>query len=163
MTALTTLSKISKSVNRRILRLWNCEWVGREVVMMIVFHRKTSLSSHLIELVIRDSSFERSRIDHDHFNGGRTVGKKTGIGYKWNKYFKTRKCYGTKGSGLSAADVKMEIPVLVRSLKSNILSSIRFQMDKTFCGNKRIWRQGYKHTYSLFSISYLYHIPTRRG
>ena len=35
---------------------------------------------------------------------------------------------------LSAADVKMEIPVLVRSLKSSILSSTSFQMDKTFWG-----------------------------
>ena len=34
----------------------------------------------------------------------------------------------------SAADVKMEIPVLVRSLKSSILSSTSFQMDKT------VWR-----------------------
>ena len=33
-----------------------------------------------------------------------------------------------------AADVKMEIPVLVRSLKSSILSSTRFQMGKTFWG-----------------------------
>ena len=32
----------------------------------------------------------------------------------------------------SAADVKMEIPVLVRSLKSSILSSTSFQMGKTF-------------------------------
>ena len=37
-------------------------------------------------------------------------------------------------SGGSAADVKMEIPVLVRSLKSSILSSTRFQMDKTVWG-----------------------------
>ena len=35
---------------------------------------------------------------------------------------------------MSAADVKMEIPVLVRSLKSSILSSTSFQMDKTFWG-----------------------------
>ena len=28
----------------------------------------------------------------------------------------------------------MEIPVLVRSLKSSILSSISLQRDKTFCG-----------------------------
>ena len=35
---------------------------------------------------------------------------------------------------LSAADVKMEIPVLVRSLKSSILSSTSFQMGKTFWG-----------------------------
>ena len=34
----------------------------------------------------------------------------------------------------SAADVKMEIPVLVRSLKSSILSSTSFQMGKTFWG-----------------------------
>ena len=34
----------------------------------------------------------------------------------------------------SAADVKMEIPVLVRSLKSNILSSTSLQKDKTFRG-----------------------------
>ena len=34
----------------------------------------------------------------------------------------------------SAADVKMEIPVLVRSLKSSILSSTSFQMDKNFWG-----------------------------
>ena len=32
------------------------------------------------------------------------------------------------------ADVKMEIPVLVRSLKSSILSSTSLQMDKTFWG-----------------------------
>ena len=32
----------------------------------------------------------------------------------------------------NAADVKMEIPVLVRSLKSSILSSTIFQMSKTF-------------------------------
>ena len=32
------------------------------------------------------------------------------------------------------ADVKMEIPVLVRSLKSRILSSTSFQMGKTFWG-----------------------------
>ena len=35
---------------------------------------------------------------------------------------------------LSAADVKMEIPVLVQSLKSSILSSTSFQMGKTFWG-----------------------------
>ena len=35
---------------------------------------------------------------------------------------------------MSAADVKMEIPVLVQSLKSSILSSTSFQMDKTVCG-----------------------------
>ena len=34
----------------------------------------------------------------------------------------------------SAADVKMEIPVLVPSLKSSILSSTSFQMGKTFWG-----------------------------
>ena len=34
----------------------------------------------------------------------------------------------------SAADVKMEIPVLVRSLKSSILSSTSFQIDKTVWG-----------------------------
>ena len=34
----------------------------------------------------------------------------------------------------SAADVKMEIPVLVRSLKSSILSSTSFQLGKTFWG-----------------------------
>ena len=34
----------------------------------------------------------------------------------------------------SAADVKMEIPVLVRSLKSSILSSTSFQMGKIFWG-----------------------------
>ena len=33
---------------------------------------------------------------------------------------------------MSAADVKMEIPVLVRSLKSSILSSTSLRMDKTF-------------------------------
>ena len=33
-----------------------------------------------------------------------------------------------------AADVKMEIPALVRSLKSSILSSTSFQMGKTFWG-----------------------------
>ena len=31
-----------------------------------------------------------------------------------------------------SADVKMKIPVLVRSLKSSILSSTSFQMGKTF-------------------------------
>ena len=35
---------------------------------------------------------------------------------------------------MSAADVKMEVPVLVRSLKSSILSSTSFQMGKTFWG-----------------------------
>ena len=35
---------------------------------------------------------------------------------------------------MSAADVKMDLPVLVRSLKSSILSSTSFQMGKTFCG-----------------------------
>ena len=34
----------------------------------------------------------------------------------------------------SGADVKMEIPVLVRSLKSSILSSTSFQRGKTFRG-----------------------------
>ena len=34
----------------------------------------------------------------------------------------------------SAADVKIEIPVLVRSLKSSILSSTSFQMGETFWG-----------------------------
>ena len=34
----------------------------------------------------------------------------------------------------SAADVKMEIPVLVRSLKTSILSATSLQMDKTFWG-----------------------------
>ena len=34
----------------------------------------------------------------------------------------------------SPADVKMEIPVLVQSLKSSILSSTSFQMGKTFWG-----------------------------
>ena len=34
----------------------------------------------------------------------------------------------------SAADVKMEIPVLVQSLKSSILGSTSFQMSKTFWG-----------------------------
>ena len=34
----------------------------------------------------------------------------------------------------SMADVKMEIPVLVRSLKSSIFSSTGFQMDSTFWG-----------------------------
>ena len=38
------------------------------------------------------------------------------------------------GLGVSAADVKMEIPVLIRSLKSSILSSTSFQMGKTFWG-----------------------------
>ena len=33
-----------------------------------------------------------------------------------------------------AAVVKMEIPVLVRSMKSSILSSTSFQMGKTFWG-----------------------------
>ena len=35
---------------------------------------------------------------------------------------------------LSAADVKMEIPVLVQSLKSSITSSTSLQMGKTFWG-----------------------------
>ena len=35
---------------------------------------------------------------------------------------------------LSAADVKMEIPILIRSLKSSILSSTSLQMGKTFWG-----------------------------
>ena len=35
---------------------------------------------------------------------------------------------------LSAADIKMETSVLVRSLKSRILSSTSFQMGKTFWG-----------------------------
>ena len=35
---------------------------------------------------------------------------------------------------MSAADVKMEIPVPVRSLKSSILSSTTIQMDDTFRG-----------------------------
>ena len=35
---------------------------------------------------------------------------------------------------LSAASVKMEIPALIRSLKSSILSSTSFQLDKTFWG-----------------------------
>ena len=34
----------------------------------------------------------------------------------------------------SAADFKMEIPVLVQSLKSSILSSTSFQIGKTFWG-----------------------------
>ena len=34
----------------------------------------------------------------------------------------------------SVADVKMEIPVLIRSLKSSILGSTGFQMDETFWG-----------------------------
>ena len=34
----------------------------------------------------------------------------------------------------SAADVEMEIPVLVRSLKSSIFSSTSSQLDDTFCG-----------------------------
>ena len=34
---------------------------------------------------------------------------------------------------LSAADVKMEIPVLVQSLRSCILISTSFKMDDTFC------------------------------
>ena len=36
--------------------------------------------------------------------------------------------------GESAADVKMEIPILEQLLKSSILSSTRLQMDKTFWG-----------------------------
>ena len=35
---------------------------------------------------------------------------------------------------MTAADVKMEIPVLVRSLKSSILRSTSFQMGKIFWG-----------------------------
>ena len=35
---------------------------------------------------------------------------------------------------MSAADVKMKIPVLVGSLRSGILSSTSFQMGKTFWG-----------------------------
>ena len=34
----------------------------------------------------------------------------------------------------STAVVKTEMPVLIRSLKSSILSSTSFQMDKTFWG-----------------------------
>ena len=34
----------------------------------------------------------------------------------------------------SAADVKMEMPVLMRSLKSNIISSTSFKMNNTFRG-----------------------------
>ena len=42
-------------------------------------------------------------------------------------------CFVPLYQGLvSVADVKMEIPVLVRSLKSSILSSISLQRDKTF-------------------------------
>ena len=35
---------------------------------------------------------------------------------------------------MSAADVYMEMPVLVQSLKSSILSATSFQMDTTFWG-----------------------------
>ena len=35
---------------------------------------------------------------------------------------------------MSAADVKMEMPVHVRSLKSSILSSASFQIGNTFWG-----------------------------
>ena len=38
---------------------------------------------------------------------------------------------------MSAADVKKEIPVLVRSLKPSILSTTSLQMDKTFWGMGR--------------------------
>ena len=41
---------------------------------------------------------------------------------------------GTSDSRLSTADVKLEILALVRSLKSSILSSASFLMDKTFWG-----------------------------
>ena len=35
---------------------------------------------------------------------------------------------------MKTADVKLEMPFLVRSLKSIILSSISFQLDRTFSG-----------------------------
>ena len=44
------------------------------------------------------------------------------------------KHYYYRNINLSAADVKMEIPVLIRSLKSSILSSTTFQMGNTFWG-----------------------------
>ena len=50
-------------------------------------------------------------------------------------------------TALSAADVKMEIPVLVRSLKSSILSSISFQMGDPF------WRVVRAAVYSLGPVS----------
>ena len=37
-------------------------------------------------------------------------------------------------SNLPAADVKMKIPVLMKSLKSSILSSTSFQLDNIFWG-----------------------------
>ena len=39
-----------------------------------------------------------------------------------------------QGSHWSPADVKMEIPVIILSLKSSIMRSTSFQMDKTFWG-----------------------------
>ena len=44
------------------------------------------------------------------------------------------KIKGNKILTPSTADVKMEIPVLVRTLNSSILSSTSFQMGKTFWG-----------------------------
>ena len=37
---------------------------------------------------------------------------------------------------MSAADVKIEIPVLVQSLKSSIFSSTSFRMERTFWGER---------------------------
>ena len=52
-----------------------------------------------------------------------------------NSSFRAPQLPMNKGqSDLSAADVKMEIPALVRTLKSSILSSTSFQMGKTFWG-----------------------------
>ena len=47
--------------------------------------------------------------------------------------------------------VKKEISVLVRSLKSCILSSTSFQMDKTFCGvvSAAVSNQGVKPAWML--------------
>ena len=42
--------------------------------------------------------------------------------------------YTQKSSAKSVVNVKMEIPVLVRSMKTIVLSSTSFQMDKTFWG-----------------------------
>lgn len=61
------------------------------------------------------------------------------LGYKWSSGIRTkRKCQSrtpcSQGllSKVSAADVKMVILLLVRSLKSSILSSTSFQLDDTF-------------------------------
>ena len=57
-----------------------------------------------------------------------------GTGTPWFAYFLILLGIPWKQKRLLAADVKMEIPVLVRSLKTSILSSTSFQMGKTFWG-----------------------------